>query len=152
MGARLFDWLAKARGVRPTGATAHSTATSVREGEHLLFHGTASDFEQFRPGSYFTRDAGQAATYAKNQHEAAGGTPRVIAAVVQLRNPALRDGDCIEWAGLEATERDRLEAAGHDGMANPSMTEVVIFRPEQVRVLFVAEHGGDNDATPSPKP
>lgn len=98
----------------------------------VVYHGTAANFEAFKPGSYFTASQKQAAQYARNQAEG-GGSARLIPAYLSLRNPKIVSDDYIEWAGMEADERAKLQAQGFDGMMNDAKTEIVAFRPEQIK-------------------
>lgn len=126
-----------------------------------LFHGTKSEFDGFDlskhgtsdpgvvgEGVYFTPNEAQARNFAESPHYGEkGGTPRVIAAKVGLKNPAvivegvLPDGRTltdVHPGGLtkeSAAKINReLKANGHDGVvfqdADGTVTQVVAFDPK----------------------
>lgn len=128
---------------------------------NTLFHGTKSEFDGFDlskhgtsdpgvvgEGVYFTPNEAQARNFAESPHYGEkGGTPRVIAAKVGLKNPAvivegvLPDGRTltdVHPGGLtkeSAAKINReLKANGHDGVvfqdADGTVTQVVAFDPK----------------------
>lgn len=98
----------------------------------IVYHGTASDFDVFKPGAYFTVCSEQAGHYASNQAEASG-SKRSIAVYLNLQNPKIVDDDYIEWAGMCGVERGKLEGQGFDGMMNMAKTEIVVFSPKSIK-------------------
>lgn len=124
----------------------------------VVYHGTNRDFDAFKGATYLTSHPGQAADYAANNADASGGAPRILPLYASLQNPALVDGDYAEWAGYEATEIERLIAAGHDGLMNAPMTEIVAFHPGQIKSaignsgLYDPSNPCLADAVPAPQP
>lgn len=134
-----------AKNARALEAAMDRDAAPLPDGAQPLvaYHGTSHDFDAFKGTTYLTSHRGQAADYAANSAEVTGRTARVLSLYVSLQNPAVVDGDYAEWAGYSATEIQRLTAAGHDGLVNEAMTEIVAFRPEQIK--SATDNSGDFD-------
>lgn len=100
----------------------------------VVYHGTGSRFDKFKTPSYFTADEGMALDYSSNQ----GGEIIIVRAYLCISNPKIVSADYIEWAGYEIQEIEAAKAEGFDGFMNQSMTEIVIFNREQIRVFKVS--------------
>lgn len=109
-----------------------SKVVDVKGQPLVVYHGTGSDISKFNGRSYLTACAAQAGDYAANRAEA-NGHPNVIPIYVSLQSPHIASTDYIEWAGYEAVEIDRSIGDGFDGFINDSMTEIVVFSPQQIK-------------------
>jgi hypothetical protein len=102
----------------------------------VVYHGTNAKFSVFMPegglGIYLTPVQRIAAATADSVSEA-GGKPRVMELYASIKNPVTLSQDEIEWIGYDKARIRELEAAGHDGAWNESRTEILAFRPEQVK-------------------
>lgn len=132
------------------------TRKEFESSKQILFHGTKSEFDIFDTrhagksdpgllgkGVYFTPSREQAESFATNPHYGGTGTPRVIAAIVDLKNPIiiqdahLPDGrrladihpQGITKASGKAINNE-LRKAGHDGgifISDKEVMQVVAF-------------------------
>lgn len=106
-----------------------------------VYHGTASDFSEFRastdgsfgPGIYFAKDPAYANAAAKQAYttefygrKKADAAENVVPAFVSIQRPFDAAADAMPAGG-----RSELIKLGHDGIV--SADEVVAFRPEQVK-------------------
>ena len=101
-----------------------------------MYHGTASDFEEFRPsidgaagpGIYMTPNPGKASGFADRD----GG--RVIQVYASIQNPYILKtwDDTMNAKQLNAYAR----ANGYDGLYIPWQNEWVAFEPNQIKSVF----------------
>lgn len=112
----------------------------------VVYHGTTADFDQFTVGRgqegengsvglYFTRDKALAEEYTYRTGlgtvDRDGGN--VVPAYLSIKNPKVIDDDSLASAHLTREEVAAFEAQGFDGIVNKSGSEIVAFRPEQVK-------------------
>lgn len=111
----------------------------------VVYHGTTRDFSSFDSGAkrnlmggdaqglYFTvfpEDASNYAAYPKNGDSTGAN---VMPVYLSLQNPKVVDADTFEQAFISKAARDQLESQGFDGMMTTDKSEVIAFRPEQVK-------------------
>lgn len=122
-----------------------------------VYHGTASDFEEFdtRPeprgvsspqsvlGAWFTTSAERANNYAYDYKNITPKGGRIIPAYISLKKPykmSMQELSDLTQQGADAflSLRERLETEGYDGVIVPSTGSkdgitYAVFHPEQIR-------------------
>lgn len=114
----------------------------LSESKELYFHGTGSQFTQFRHqgsiGFYFTTDYEKAKSFTYSKSPGDSHHPRVIAATLDIKNPATPEA--IQYAQDNAyggnprkVIREILQKMGFDSIVHPG--EVVVFEPSQIHIV-----------------
>lgn len=108
-----------------------------------LFHGTSAAFEAFAPnprGIFFAQDIDQAAPYSRIRK----GTPRIITAHLDVRNPwtMIRYGDDVPYSHMAEQSPAALRARGFDAMHDPLSGVWIVFDPAQIVQVPLPENKG----------
>jgi hypothetical protein len=138
----------------------HATKSNVQRFD--LSHAGASDPGLVGKAFYFTPSARQASNIAESGFYGKGEAPNIIPAYIALKNPleivdgALPDGRSLSdihpqgiTSKSAAAFQKEIMDAGHDGVLfrlGDEISQVVAFRPEQIKTTFEAKR---SPGTPS---